>query len=154
VVPAVVVVIAVAVAIGAASTDGRGALFGYDAAVVTLAVIGAIAAAMLAVGSIRLRWATVVPSRWARHAVGVAALAFVAVLATTIASARPPEDPTVRVVPRSDAPGTPRRDPVGAPGRRLPDGSTTSRRGSFPRAASDGPSTTSCSRAPSSAGRD
>ncbi|HET9725037.1 MAG TPA: hypothetical protein VFR44_14510, partial [Actinomycetota bacterium] len=101
VVPALVVVVALAVVIGAASSGDRGALLGYDAAVVTLALEGAIAAAMLAVGSIRLRWATVVPPRWARPAIGAAALVFVAVLATTIAlAAAYREDPdAVRVVP-------------------------------------------------------
>lgn len=85
VVPAIVVVVALSVAIGAASSAGRGALLGYDAAVVTLALIGAIAAAMLAVGSIRFRWSTVVAPRWPRAAIAAAALVFVAVLATTIA---------------------------------------------------------------------
>lgn len=101
VVPAVVVVVAISVAIGAASSAGRGALLGYDAAVVTLALIGATAAAMLAVGSIRFRWSTVVAPRWPRTAIAAAAVVFVAVLATTIAlGATYREEPeAVRVIP-------------------------------------------------------
>ncbi|HEU4356092.1 MAG TPA: hypothetical protein VFT27_10930 [Actinomycetota bacterium] len=101
VIPAVVVVVALSVAIGSASSDERGALLGYDAAVVTLAVEGAIAAAMLVIGAIRLRWATVVAPRWPRPAIGAAAVVFVGVLATTIAlGATYREDPdAVRVVP-------------------------------------------------------
>ncbi len=101
VVPAVVVVVALSVTIGAASSAGRGALLGYDAAVVTLALIGAIAAAMLAVGSIRFRWATVVAPTWPRAAIAASALVFVAVLATTIAlgATYREEREAVRVVP-------------------------------------------------------
>lgn len=101
VVPAVVVVVALSVAVGAASSDGHGRLLGYDAAVVTLAVIGVIAAAMLVVGSIHLRWSTAVASGWARPAIGAVALVFVAVLATTIALAATYRDEpeAVRVVP-------------------------------------------------------
>lgn len=101
VVPAVVVVVALSVAVGAASADGGGALVGYDAAVVTLAVIGVIAAAMLVVGSIRLRWSSAVAPTWPRPAIGAIALVFVAVLATTIAlgATYRDEPEAVRVVP-------------------------------------------------------
>jgi hypothetical protein len=101
VVPAAVVVVALSVAIGAASSDGRGALLGYDVGVVTLAVIGTIAAAMLAVGSVTFRWSTVVAPRWPRPAIGAAALLFVAVLATTIAlgATYREENGAVRVIP-------------------------------------------------------
>lgn len=101
VVPAVVVVLALSVAIGAASSAGRGTLLGYDAAVVTLAIIGAIAAAMLAVGSIGFRWAAVVAPTWPRAAIAASAVVFVAVLATTIAlgSTYREEREAVRVVP-------------------------------------------------------
>lgn len=101
VVPAIVVVVALSVAIGAASSGGRGTFLGYDAAVVTLAVIGAIAAAMLAVGSIRFRWSTVVAPKWPRAAIAAAALVFFAVLATTIAlgATYREEREAVRVVP-------------------------------------------------------
>lgn len=85
VVPAVVAVIALPVAVGAAFWDGVGALPGYRATALTLAVIGMIAAAMVAAGAIRFHRSTVVAPGWTRAAIGAVALAFVAVLATTIA---------------------------------------------------------------------